>query len=888
MEACIRGWYWNHYIKPNQPASSDGSNGSGGSHHGGGRGFGQGSGGRISNGNSGNGASPPPSSTGSLCERIKEILKSYEQESLQVNALMDLAVACDRTYNEINQLTKIIRTEGDLAEEVIEAVKSFRSILNSCRKRLDIHRYLDPVLANALIAKASAMPTAPEYLFNTLLPASASRIGTQARVIIKPEGGYKQPCIFWTANVNNSGQAKTPPQEVVIEPLDEMEALAHQHYEHELELYESSDGSAKPPKRLHLLLKDTTTATKFRIHGDCPRGLLEYIDELMGDYERLNQFKGGKGDDLRLELSFWSGGSCNYNRNDVRLYLKRTAISKTGTYQWDTLARLMADEVNFIGSGYSARFLYCSILDAPARYLDLFSDYGGSTLKEKLRWLYAELGLLPEADYLLSHEAKVLFQGWNHALVNAEIEEAHYGLSLVYAKIESYTARIALWLHLVNAVLRGEKPAPVISGETMQHAIEIASFYLWQHKLIHAHNSPTRSLEGVFLKVQTQAEKFFAKCGKGVGASFLKTRINALKSWVVEKIRSTVFKTLAAAGHGRIEGEGASMVYIPNTVPGTMPPDGFGGTGDELVVPPIAETATAGELQTTIGAIGTLNAENSSSNLPSPSIEVDPNFEPTHQFTNSVAELMKETEFQPIGDHQLNHQTPISDEEEENLLSDEELNQLHDRMNACQSLSDVSDFFTELDTFSKKQREQFEAIVPKERWHCLLALPEVQTEAHLTEPKLEANVPAIKLLTYEPTLEELKALLLACNSLAQLNELKHTHKKTVSKAYRSMTEKEQAHIDALAALAVPHKVFKYLGDEIQQGTERLIKGALVYLDPQTQVRSTTISAPVWSINGVGSGWKRSVDVSLSFLKEVRKAVLPKTENPDGGQQMGLI
>ena len=149
----------------------------------------------------------------------------------------------------------------------------------------------------------------------------------------------------------------------------------------------------------------------------------------------------------------------------ISLFLKRTALSKTGTYQWDTLARLMADDVNFIGSGYSARFLYCSITDAPPRYLDLLSPQGSNPLKEKLEGLYSELERLPEADYLLSHEAKVLFQGWNHTLVNAEIEEQHFGISLVYAKIESYTARIALWLHIVNAVLRGEKPLPVCGSK---------------------------------------------------------------------------------------------------------------------------------------------------------------------------------------------------------------------------------------------------------------------------------------------------------------------------------------------------------------------------------------------------------------------------------------
>ncbi len=254
----------------------------------------------------------------------------------------------------------------------------------------------------------------------------------------------------------------------------------------------------------------------------------------------------------------------------------------------------------------------------------------------------------------------MLIQGWNHTLVNAEIEEVHFGLSLVYAKIESYTARIALWLHLVSAVLRGEKPEPVIKGETMQHAIEIASFYLWQHKLIHAHNAPNRQLEGIFLKVQTQAEKFFAKCGKGISASFLKTRINALKSWVVEKIRNSIFKALAAAGHGQIEGEGSEMVYIPNTVPDASSEQlvGFGG---QLASSPIGEKFTTTDLQTPIGEIGaqvktsiiSQHSEEALALLPDhqtvASTGGTPAREWIHQFTNWDAEATVRSDLQTVG-----------------------------------------------------------------------------------------------------------------------------------------------------------------------------------------------------------------------------------------------
>ena len=621
VENCLRAWYWKNHVKKDT----------------GYKGF------------SPSSNNKPSSSSGVwLCDRIKSILTSYETESAQTAALMDLAADVKKSFNEIKNLARIIRSEGEQASEVVAAVQSFTPIIKNCRKRLDISKYLNPLLAEPLIAKAAAMPTAPEYLFNTLLPACASRIGTSSRIIIDPVSGYTQDCIFWTANVAHSGQAKTPPQKEVVYPLEKMEGEAKEIYDANLADYEQDKKSEeKPPVRRRRLLSNVTTSTKIRIHQENPRGLLEYIDELVADYQRLNQYKGGgKGDDLQLELSFFNGAACNYDRHDARLFLSRTAFSKTGTYQWDTLARLMGDDVNFISSGYSARFLYCSILDAPPRYLDLLTPKANSNFTETLEWLYEQLEELPQQDYLLTHEAKVLFQAWNHTLADDEREENYFGFSIVYAKIEAYAARIALWLHIVNAICAGKLPEPTIDGETMRCAIEISSFYLWQQKLIHGNNAPSRKLEGIFFKVQAQAEKFYAKSKEGLNASFLKTRINALKGWATEKIRTVVFTALAAAGHGRCVGEGSEMKYIPLS-------QQLVGVGDFLVEPPIAQSLTTEVIQPTVGGNGGFNKVEDIASLlttpellePSVGIEAQTN----HQFTNNNAETTIITEIEVVG-----------------------------------------------------------------------------------------------------------------------------------------------------------------------------------------------------------------------------------------------
>jgi hypothetical protein len=606
-----------------------------------------------SGGGNGTDNSQPQHDAVSLPDRVREIISRYDSESLQTAALMNLGDSCAKPYSDIEKLARVVRLEDELTKEASDTIIPLRALLKTCRKRLNLHRYLAAPLADALIATASAMPTAPEYLLNTLIPVSASRIGISSRIVIKAESHYIQPCIFWSANVADSGQAKTPPQALIMEALKDMEQEAREAHSQQLADWEACSDKNKGAKPIETrrILNNTTMAQKIRIHAENPRGLVEYIDELTGDFERHNQHSGGKGDDLRQELGIWNGEFGAYDRGDVRLYLRRTGISKTGTYQWDLLARLMADEVNFIASGYLARFLLCSIPDAPDRKLDLLSPHQETGLKELLRSLYHRLELLPERDYLLSYEAKVLFQGFNHVIVELDKEEPHFGMGLVYAKIESYAARLALWLHIVNAVVRDEIPGPVISGETMQAAIELASFYLWQHKLIHAHNSPSQKLEGILLKAQTCAEKLWAK-GKALTASFAKSRINPLKFWLVDKIRDRVFKVLAAAGFGRTEGEGENMVYIPNTVTPFSPCDNtftlgdFGRFGGELVTPPTVGLTLEQAIQTSVGEIGeSVNTVDSVSEALAQISILE-----TTKTTNLAVEALELTHLEPVGE----------------------------------------------------------------------------------------------------------------------------------------------------------------------------------------------------------------------------------------------
>jgi hypothetical protein len=73
--------------------------------------------------------------------------------------------------------------------------------------------------------------------------------------------------------------------------------------------------------------------------------------------------------------------------------------------------------------------------------------------------------------------------------------------------MQSYLARLALFLHLVNAVLIGATPEQMIGEYTMYTACKMVDFYLAQSRLVYALNSPQHELAGNYLKVKTYIDK---------------------------------------------------------------------------------------------------------------------------------------------------------------------------------------------------------------------------------------------------------------------------------------------------------------------------------------------------------------------------------------------
>lgn len=710
---------------------------------------------------------------------------------------------------------------------------------------------------------------------------------------------------------------------------------------------EENGEAAVPPvaERKFLFEVATIQAVMRRLSEQGSNGSLWARDEIAGLFKSLSQFTAkGEGEGLECLLPMWDGTSAAVDRvlHEDSYYLAATRLGIAGGIQPGVFRKIFTDPDD--AQGLQARFLFALPKVQPAKRVKGYCRLSGF-LPDFYRWVDTQF---PAGTLKLSHAADarydVVYEEIGRQAENAETPAIRAWMR----KLPGQLLRIAMCLHIIECYHELGRPRHEIQLDTLNRAVDLCCYYRSVFQVVQQSVSDSDSVSSILLKIWDMAAtspsglavrdayrhiKALPRRAKELGRNVaayttdLYCQLEKMGKGTVQKC-GRVVRFVAGFQKTYVKGGKVLTTQIPHDAQPTTQMDlasfytGFPlgvanapttplcGGADPVTVVTVAKAEAeqafpvslineaspvtdqdCGQLDMVTGEIHVLDLSNqvdsvtASSNSPA---DNEPEDDPSW-FQEKASDCIDESpEFIHEESATITEQACYCS----GLLNEEEIAAWHEHMNACQTFDDTFKFFTALDTLSALQRHQFESSVPEDSWTWLLNLPSKQEQEQELEPALleSEQQPAVlepdQQPDKQPTLDSLKALLLACDSLVQLRELKRKHSKTIAIAYGSMSAEEQARVDALAALAVPHKVFKYMGEEIKQGTERLIKGTLVYLDPQAQVRSSSYSAPVWAINGVTSGWKRPINISFSLLQEVVKVVLP--DELGGSQQIGLI
>ncbi len=320
---------------------------------------------------------------------------------------------------------------------------------------------------------AKAIGCDASYIALPMLSGLASAIGNTRRIALKR--GWTEPAIVWTADVGDSGTAKSPAMELALRPIrkrqhdamkEHAEAVkqyadALAMYERELAHWRKSKSDTAPPAKPEAPIADrcwtddvTTEALAVLLQQN-PRGLLMVRDELAGWFN-FDRYAGGKGGgDAAKWLEMFGGRPMVVDRKTGgTLYVPRAAVSIAGGIQPEALRRALGQEHR--ENGLAARLLLTCPPRKPKRWTE--ADVDANT-EAAVAVVFERLySLTPETDddgderprlVTLADDGKRAWVAFYNEHADEQVNLSG-DLSAAWSKLEGYAARLALVVHLTR------------------------------------------------------------------------------------------------------------------------------------------------------------------------------------------------------------------------------------------------------------------------------------------------------------------------------------------------------------------------------------------------------------------------------------------------------
>jgi hypothetical protein len=236
------------------------------------------------------------------------------------------------------------------------------------------------------------------------------------------------------------------------------------------------------PIRRQLVIKDATQEAMLKALYDNPHGFAGIYDELAAFLKSFNKYKSGGGDE-EVMLSLFSGKSISVNRKSSEpIFIEKPFISIIGSIQPQVLINLLGN--NKIDNGFTHRFLF-AFPDNVIRE-DLSDDDVPEHIEELYQTFINRI-LIPEffhADGYPAHkinlskdgyEAYKIFRRRINDTINNEKSDA---ISGIYAKLDTYSLRIALILHVMRIGCNDPDIEPYqVSADTFQKVGELIQYF---------------------------------------------------------------------------------------------------------------------------------------------------------------------------------------------------------------------------------------------------------------------------------------------------------------------------------------------------------------------------------------------------------------------------
>jgi hypothetical protein len=329
-----------------------------------------------------------------------------------------------------------------------------------------------------------------DYAAVTVLYAFSVALGGHYSLTVK-RGWVELPTLF-VALVGKPGINKSGPISIFTQPLEKLEKDLFKRFLDEYSKFKKVRSTKKEngelnniseePVRRQLVIKDATQEAMLKALYDNPHGFAGIYDELAAFLKSFNKYKSGGGDE-EVMLSLFSGKSISVNRKSSEpIFIEKPFISIIGSIQPQVLINLLGN--NKIDNGLTHRFLFAfpdhviredlSDEDVPEYIEELYQTFINRILISE----FFHADGYPAQKISLSkdgYEAYKIFRRRINDTINNEKSDA---ISGIYAKLDTYSLRIALILHVMRIGCNEPDIEPYqVSADTFQKAAQLVQYF---------------------------------------------------------------------------------------------------------------------------------------------------------------------------------------------------------------------------------------------------------------------------------------------------------------------------------------------------------------------------------------------------------------------------
>lgn len=331
-----------------------------------------------------------------------------------------------------------------------------------------------------------------EFLMVSMLSAAASATGNAIHIRIK--GGWTSSPIFYIILVGRPGLGKTPPLSFAYRPIRAYDLQNMSKFRAMLEKAQNEKGNAaysqgaSTMKLSKIMVSDFTPEALMQAHNANQRGIVVFVDEIMGMFNSVNQYS--KGQLIEQFLTAYSGKAIDITRcsMEIPIHIEMPCINMIGTAQTKRLLSLFSkgykengliDRILFAYPfGYKIPYWDYSIKGNPETYKAL-SDQWQNIINEILALPcdFDETGLVIPTIIDFSNEARDLFYEWrNQTIQHMNVDDEGNEIDERIMKTHLSVARFSLVFQILKWTCN-EAELDYVDEESVKSAIQLNEYF---------------------------------------------------------------------------------------------------------------------------------------------------------------------------------------------------------------------------------------------------------------------------------------------------------------------------------------------------------------------------------------------------------------------------